>query len=190
MKKILIIGVLAAVLLAGLGFAGVAYAQTQTPPVPQDGTYPGMMGGRGGRGMMGGGGMMGAQGAAQDGTYGPLHDLMQAAMAQAFGVTVEEIQAAHDGGKTLWDLAQEKGLTQEQFVEKMQQARSQALAQAVADGLLTQEQADWMLTRMSRMGGAGTGSCMGGTQGAQGMRGGRGGGRWNNQPAQHAGSGL
>ncbi len=184
MKKFIVIGVLAAVLLAGLGVAGVAYAQTQTPPVPEDGYVPGMMGGRGGRGMMGGGGMMGANRLAQDGTTGPLHDLMVAAMAEAFGVTPEEIQAAHDGGNTMWDLAQEKGLTQEQFVEKMLQARTQALEQAVAAELITQEQADWMLTRMSRMGSNGAGGCMGGAQG------GRGGGRWNNTPAQPAGPGV
>lgn len=184
MKKIFVFGVLAAVLMLGLGAAGIAYAQDQTPVVPEDGYVPGMMGARGGNGMMGSRGNMGDRGVARlDRT--PVSDqmqvLMEAAIADVFGFTPVEIQAAHNNGTTLYDLALAKGLTQDEFAEKMTQARAQALEQAVAQGLISQEQADWMLSRMGAMGSYGAGSCMGSAQGTQGGR-----GRWNNQPVQPA----
>ncbi len=182
-KGLLFVGILA-VAIAALGLAGFAYAQAPTPQ-PPTGFGPGMMGGRGGM-MGGGGGMMGGYGSQSTGSYGPLHTYMIAAMAEAFGMTPEELQSLHDEGKTGWDIAQEQGLTQEEFIALMTEARTQAVQQAVADGVITQEQADWMLSRMQNMGGygAGTGTCPGMGGGFGGGRGGRGGGRWNNQPAQ------
>jgi predicted DNA-binding protein (UPF0251 family) len=98
---------------------------------------PGMMGGNGyNGGMMGAGfgrGMMG-QGAYEE-VEGPLHDYMSQAIADEFGLTVEELDALHDSGETLWDYAQEQGISQEEFFSRMQAARSEAL-QAVADGSL------------------------------------------------------
>ncbi len=181
MNKIFYVGVIVAVLLAVLGIAGVAYAQTQTPPVPEDANGQGMMAGRGFRGGMADG--MRASGVSQTGVNGLLHDYMTAAMSSVFGITPEELQASHNAGQTMWDLVQEQGMTQEEFAEKMLQARTQALDQAVADGVVTQEQADWMLSRMSQMwqNGAGAGACMGGEVGG---RAGRSGGRWNAQPVQ------
>lgn len=180
MNKVFTIGVIVAVLLVALGIAGVAYAQDQTPTVPENTYGAGMMGGQGRHG-----GMMGgfrAAGSTQASADGLLHDYMFSAIASVFGVTPEELQAAHDAGQTMWDLAQEQGLTQEQFAAKMLEARTQALGQAVADGVITQEQADWMLSRMSQMGqGTGGGPCMGGDFAG---RGGRSGGRWNMQPVQ------
>jgi len=177
MKKVLSVGLVLAVLMVTFGLVGAAYAQSQTPPAPENTYGFGMMGGQGRHG-----GMMGGRGVAgsQPGVYGPLHEYMLSAIADVFGLKPEEIQSAHDAGKTMWDLAQEQGLTQEQFVEKMLEARTQALEKAVADGVITQEQADWMLSQMSLMGqnGMGAGQCMGGAAG----RGGRSGGRWNMQP--------
>lgn len=93
-----------------------------------------------------------------------LHDIMQAAVAAEFGLTVEELEAQHDAGKTMMDFAVEQGLTVEEFEGKMTTARTNALNQAVADGLITQEQADWMLEHMGpkgMMGGFGGAGCMG-----------------------------
>ena len=172
-KGLLIVGILA-VTIAALGLAGFAYAQAPTPQ-PPTGFGPGMMGGRGARG-----GMMGGYGYQNSGGYGPMHTYMIAAIAEAFGMTPEELQAQYDQGKTPWDIAQEKGMTQEQFFALMTEARTQALQQAVADGVITQQQADWMLSHMQNMGGYGfgPGGCPG--MGGQGGRG----GRWNNQPGQ------
>lgn len=180
MKKLLIAG--AVIALLAVAVVGYAFAQSPDPTAP---TTP-----FGGYGRMGGG-MMGWRGQAQTGAYGPMHTYMINALAQAFGLTPEELQARHDAGETMWDIAQAQGLSEEQFAEVMLQARTSALQQAVADGVLTQEQADWMLSRMNQMHangfGPGTGGCTGaGPAGRGGMMGGgfgRGGMRWNNQPS-------
>ena len=134
---------------------------------PNAGGYgPGMMdggwtdGGRGGRGMMGGGyGMMGGYDDDGEG-YGPMHDYMLQGFAGAFGLTVEELQAKLDAGETMYSIAEAQGMTLEQFRELMIQVRTDALNQMVAEGVITQAQADWMLDHMSQMwqGGYGPGS--------------------------------
>lgn len=182
MKKLLFAGML--IVLLAVAVVGYAFAQAPEPVTPNT-PYGG------GYGRMGGG-MMGWRGQVQDGEYGPLHTYMFDAMAQAFGLTAEELQARHDAGETMWDIAQAQGLTEEQFAEAMLQARTAALEQAVADGAITQEQADWMLSRMNQMHangfGPGSNGCTGAGPAARGgMMGGgfgRGGGmRWNTQPS-------
>ena len=168
-KTLLVVGILVA-LLAALAVAGFAFAQKPTPPVPFG---PGMMGGNGG-GMMGGW-------QSEDG-YGPMHEVMQDAMAEALGITHAELEERLAAGDTAWTIAQEKGLTQDEFVQLMSDARSAALNQLVADGVLTQEQADWMLSRMGSMMQNGFGNGAGGCMGAGFGGGRRGTGRWNNQP--------
>jgi len=168
-KTLLVVGLLIAI-LAALAVAGFALAQKPTPNAPYG---PGMMGGRGG-GMMGGWN-------SEDG-YGPMHEVMQDAIAEALGITPEELEARYSAGDTAWTIAQEKGLTQDEFTQLMSDARSKALAKLVEDGVLTQEQADWMQDHMGTMMkngvGYGTGGCMGGGYGG----GRRGPGRWNTQP--------
>lgn len=181
MKKFLLIGTaIVAVAILALGVVGYAYAQTPVPPTTPYG--PGM-GGRGG-GMMGGGmrgGMMGGQYAA--GETGPMHDYMLKTFAEALDMTPEALQAELDGGKTMWQVAQEKGLTTEQIQALMTEARAAALKQMVADGTITQEQADWMLSRgAGGMRGGANGGCP--MQNGSGVGGQRGPGRWNSNPAQ------
>ena len=117
---------------------------------------PGMMGGRGyGYGMMGGrGGMMwdgdepGGYGWGMMG--GAYQDEMHAAIADALGMTEEELeQAMWEEGKTPWQLADEKGISQDDLWAAMQDAHASVLAEMVADGVITQEQADWMQQHMS-----------------------------------------
>jgi hypothetical protein len=168
-KSLLVVGIIVAI-LAALAVAGFALAQKPTPTTPFG---PGMMGGRGG-GMMGGW-------QSEDG-YGPMHEVMQDAMAEALGITHEELEERLAAGDTAWTIAQEKGLTQDEFIQLMSDARSKAFDLLVADGTLTQEQADWMESRMGTMlqngYSDGTGGCM-----ANGISGGRRGpGRWNTQP--------
>lgn len=169
MKKTLLIVAVVGVAALVLGVAGYAYAQDDDPSTPF---------GRGGFGQHGGfgPGMMGWDGDAE---YGPMHETMEAAIAEALGVTVEELEAAHDAGKTAWDIAEEQGLTEEEFGTLMFDARKVAIDQAVADGTLTQEQADWMQSRWDEMQENGFGPGSAGCDGS-GHRGGRGmGGRWS-----------
>ena len=64
------------------------------------------------------------------------------------GVTPGEVLDAQLAGKTVLELATEKGVTEEQLTDAIVNDRKAALDEAVADGELTQEQADWMLERM------------------------------------------
>lgn len=65
-------------------------------------------------------------------------------LAKALGMTVEELQAAYADGKTLSTLMEEKGLDAATVRQALQAAYTEAIAQAVADGVITQEQADQM----------------------------------------------
>lgn len=162
MKKLLmglaVIGLAVAVLVT----TGVVYAQRPTPPAPQAGSdsWGPWAGKMGGRGMM----------PHRAGEEGPLHDAMIAAFAEKLGLSASELEARLEQGETMAQIASEKGLTVEEFSTWMQAARSQAIAQAVKDGVLTQEQADQMLQRgaapgwrmgrgAGRMGGGNFGNC-------------------------------
>ena len=174
--------------IAVFGVAGFAYAQVQTPPNPE---YPcpycettdGYVGR--GRGMHGGGFGSGMMSYAGDTEYGPMHETMLTALSEVLGLSVEELETRHDAGETMWQIAESQGYSLEDFTALMFSARSAALDQAVADGLLTQEQADWMQSRWEYMqangygpGSAmGTGPCHGGS--FENSRGGRGGDRWS-----------
>ncbi len=72
-------------------------------------------------------------------------------VAEALGLSVEDLQGRFEAGETAWTIAQEQGLTADAFGELMTQVHTDALAQAVADGLLTQEQADARLAHMNQM---------------------------------------
>ena len=161
MKKFMLIGILAVVVLAAVAFVGVAYvnAQAPTPNGPQNW-------GMGGR-MMGGGTSM--------------QEYMHEAIAAKLGMTEDELESAYADGKTAWLLAQEQGLTQEQFTQLMVDARAEALDKMVADGVITSEQADWMKSRGGQRMGGGSGNCpmfdgQGGTPNSSNRNGRRGGG--------------
>lgn len=121
-----------------------------------------------------------ATGAGQTGS-GYLHDYMSAALANALGMDVDEFLARRDAGDTLFDIATELGIDLDTLTDLRIQARQQALEQAYADGVLTEEQYQFMLERAN----AGTGMGLGmGTGNGQGNmqnngRGQRGGGMWN-----------
>jgi Spy/CpxP family protein refolding chaperone len=144
MNKILLGIALVAILVVAFGTAGYVYAQSPTPGTPAQGF--GMGGGRGPRG----GGMMGNRGAGnQDGI---MHDEMVAAFAEKLGMTAADLEKRIAAGETMAQIADSKGITADQFTAMMTEARSQAIDQAVKNGTLTQEQADWMKQRSAGMG--------------------------------------
>ena len=172
MKKLVLIGSVVIVAVFALAVAGFAYAQSPQPtkPAPFGPGYGSGMMGRGG--MMGPGGMMGRWNQSGDVQYGPMHEYMVGAMAEALGMTDEALDAELAAGKTMWQVAEAKGLSADEFQKLMVDARKAAFTKMVADGVLTQEQADWMLSRMQGMWG------QGGAQGGCPMHGGGyGGGR-------------
>jgi hypothetical protein len=83
------------------------------------------------------------------------------AAAEALGLSPEQLFTELHGGKTLSDLAEEKGVDLQAVQDAMQAARKeamqQAIEQAVTDGQISREQADWMLQGLENgwMGGRG-----------------------------------
>jgi len=66
-------------------------------------------------------------------------------MASILGITSEELKAKLESGKTMQDILSEHGLTFEEFKQKMQELRKEQIARDVAEGKITQEQADKLL---------------------------------------------
>jgi hypothetical protein len=196
-KTVKFIGITLAVLIALAAFGtGIAFAQTPNPnPNPNNGYGgygSGMMGGRGG--MMGGGaygrGMMG--GSAANGfswdtmnakhqwmaSSGGMHALVLNAVAQKLGMSSDELTKALNSGKTITQLAADKGISRADLVTTLETAHKDSLSQAVSKGILTQAQADAMLKQMAgryewMLDNMGTNGMMGGQYGAGGMMSGR-----------------
>ena len=75
---------------------------------------------------------------------------MNEIIADALGITVEELQAAQADGKNLPALAEELGVDITVVQEALKIARVEALEQAVEDGTITQEEADAVLERLDQ----------------------------------------
>ncbi len=168
-KRWMIVGaVLAALMVVGAVGAVAVYAQTPTPPAPGTGSGPGGPGGPGG---------------------GP-HQMDQAqldAAAKALGITADELSSQLQSGKTLDEIASAQGVKLQVVQDAIQTVRNSELTtqiqQAVTDGKMTQDKADWLLEGISKgyldgPGGFGFGPGRGFGPGGPGMDG--------NQPAPQA----
>lgn len=157
-KTILIVGLV--VLALGVLGVGAVFAQGAQPPV--------------GRGSMMGGG------------YGPMHEYVEEALADKLGITEKDVEDAFASGKTMYQIALDNGVKEADVAALLTEVHAAAFDKAVADGVLTREQADFMLQRMTANGFA-YGNCpMQNGQGGQygrgnGYGGMMGGGRWQNQ---------
>src|SRR4030043_2310155 len=185
MKKILLIGLIVAFVLIVVGGAGIVYArvrgidnnavgivnvtQNRDKIVQSFGYGPGgMMGGDeygyGPGGVMGGGGigrggMMGGRGIVRG--AGIMHDTMISAFANAVGLTVDEVNTRLSNGETLKEIAIAQGTAEADLPALATQVRKAAMDQAVADGVITQAQADLMLEHMNTSDGKGFGFGIG-----------------------------
>ena len=165
MKKTMLIAgvVLAALVVFGVG---VVFAQD---PNPYAGNGP----------MMQNGG-------------GWMHEYVEKALAAKLGLTEAQVEEQFVAGKTMYQIALDNGIKEEDLTEFLNGVHQEAFAAAVKDGVMTQEQADWMQQRMQNRGGYGAGNCpmhggqfnQGGGNGP-GMMNGNGGGMmrggWQNQ---------
>ncbi len=152
--KISLVGLLVVGAVAVL-MTGIALAQEETPTTP-DNTLPapGMRGF--GRGL---GGEVGL-----------------AAAAEALGMTTEELSAELWAGKSLADIAEEKGVDLVELQATVQSAveaarvtaMQEAIDQAVEDGTITQENADWLLEGIEKGFIPGFGFGLGGRGGHRG----------------------
>jgi hypothetical protein len=91
----------------------------------------------------------------------------KAIMAQALGMSVAELDAAHEAGQHLPEIIEARGLDEATVQAAVQQGYEAAVQQAVSDGVITQAQADQILS-----GPAGRGFGPGGKPGFRGPRGG------------------
>jgi hypothetical protein len=172
--KIVIVGLLVVSVLV-VAVTGVALAQGATPtPTPKAYGWHGW--GRGGFGCRGLCGQAGLE-----------------AAAKALGMTADELSTQLWGGRTLADLAKEKGVDLQTVRDAVdagcQQATRDAIEQAVKDGRLSREQADWLLQGLEKgwLGGRGFGFGRGFGRGWWGVPGapstpGPGGTRWFQRP--------
>lgn len=158
MKKILIAG-LAVIVAIGALATGVVFAQGSQPgqAAIAAGYGPGMNGSRG---------------------YGPIHDYVEQALAQKLGLTEEQVEQALAAGKTMYQIALDNGVAEADIPALLSEVHKTALDKAVADGVLTQAQADLMLQRMTTNGFNPVNCPMGGQHpvNGNGFRGGPGGG--------------
>ena len=186
MKRFLLIGLIVALVLIIVGGVGVVYAQVRgtannavvTVIKPQVGDTivrpfvfgpGGMMGGNefgyGSGGMMGergndfGPGMMGRLGRDIAQAKGVMHDYMISAFADAVGLTVDQVETRLANGETLKEIATAQGFTGEKLTTLADQVRKAALDKAVAEGVITQAQADRMSERMNNARGWDFGDC-------------------------------
>ena len=85
-----------------------------------------------------------ANAAADLRSYLDRHDLN----AEALGMTPEALTEARLDGKTLAEILDDQGLSLSEYQENLASAREDALAQAVEDGVITQDQLDQLQDRM------------------------------------------
>jgi hypothetical protein len=164
--KISLVGLLVFGAVAVL-ISGIAFAQDDTTPAP-DTALPHLEGKGFDRGL---GGQVGLE-----------------AAANALGMTTEELSAELWAGKTLADIAEEKGVdlvelqatVQAAVQAERETAMREAINQAVENGTITQENADWLLEGLDKGFIPGFGFGLGGRGGFHGH--GPGGGMFFGQP--------
>jgi uncharacterized membrane protein len=127
----LIGGFLAVLVVVGSVAAGVAYADDSTPPTTSS---------------------LPAQGRGHGGPR--LSDAELEAAAKVLGMTTDEISTALEDGKTLEDLATDAGVDFADLQEALQTVRRAEMRaqieQAVTDGTMTQDKADWLLEGLDK----------------------------------------
>ncbi len=87
-------------------------------------------------------------GGGRGGAWGGPDSSLVAVAANVLGVDQTELVAALNSGQTIADVAKAKGVALDKIVDAFLAQRAEALTQAVADGRLTQAQADTMLVTM------------------------------------------
>lgn len=116
---------------------------------------------------------------------GLMHDYMVAALAGTLNLSVEDVDARLTAGETMYDIALAEGIAEADMQTFLTGVRTTAINAAVADGVITQAQADRMIARglrgpgmmgsgMGRGTGTGTGVCDGtgtGMRSGSGMHG-------------------
>jgi hypothetical protein len=166
-------GVFAVLLVAAAVGAQAASADTATPPAPPDERGASQAGQPG----QPPNGRAGDRLAGQHGLRGRGPAEMEAA-AGILGMSIDDLTTELKSGKTLENLAEEKGIGFEDLKAAMQAARKQEMLdwinQAVTDGKMTQDKADWLTVGLEKGYLDGPGFELGPGMGFGGPRGGPG----------------
>jgi hypothetical protein len=72
------------------------------------------------------------------------YDYVEAVLKNKLGMTDAEITAGLNSGKTMYDLAKEKGMTEDEFKAALLEERNTAIDEAVANATITKEEGDSM----------------------------------------------
>lgn len=92
----------------------------------------------------------------------PMHETMIGAVADATGLSEEEIEDRLASGEHLYDIALDAGMDETAFFELMTEAREAFFAEAVENGWLSEAHYEWMLEHMQgEEYGPGYGGCHG-----------------------------
>ncbi|MEM7027977.1 MAG: hypothetical protein AAF629_00185 [Chloroflexota bacterium] len=113
---------------------------------------------------------------------------MKSAVAEALGLSVEELEAAKEAGQSIRDLAEAQGIELSDIQEAKKAALTEAIEEAVSEGTITQAQADQMLERIEN-GNFGRGR-RGSRGNGDGFRGGFGGPRGGDNAPADSGTSL
>lgn len=129
MKKTFLTVILVVLALAAFG-VGAALAQDDQPPYG-----PGMM--RAG--------------------FGGMHEYVEQALAAELGLSEEQVEELLQSGQSMTQIALDNGIAEDDLTEFLLTVHAAAFDQAVEDGVISREDADWMLERMQS--GYGPGNC-------------------------------
>jgi len=167
MKKILVIvsSIMVALVIFGAGFVFAQSNSVSAAGMPA-GFGPGNMGGTRGAGMVGG---------------QVVREYVEQALADKLVMTKTAVETALDGGKSMYQLAIDKGIKTADVTALLTDVHKTAFAKVVSDGVMTQAQADAMLKTMSVNGFTGI-PMQNGTGMMRGTRGGGMGGGYQAQP--------
>lgn len=80
--------------------------------------------------------------------FPPMHEAMVQAVADATGLSVDEIEARLTAGERLFTIALDAGLDEADYFDLMSETRAAFWAEAVESGWITEERYQWMLERM------------------------------------------
>lgn len=134
-KKIVIALILT--LILGVGGSALAFGATTNNPIVNSAAHQGLGMNR----------MTGVRG----------YDYVTSVLKNKLGLTDKEITDGLSSGKTVYDLAKTKGMTEEQFQSALLEERSKAVDEAVTKGTITKEQGDALKAALK----ANQASCIG-----------------------------
>ena len=123
-----------ALLSVGVYGTTTVFADENSPPHPFSGRGPGGMGGPHGR--------------------RGLDDAALEALSGVLDMSADDLSAALQEGKTLQDLADEAGVDIQEIQDALSAVRAasmrERIAQALEDGTITQEHADWLIEGLEK----------------------------------------